>query len=522
MTEQLEEGRRPASHWGSVLLKRLPVDRRDAPWLGAGLGAGLIAVVVYLATNAYPAYGAGLYVQIAESIVANDYRPPATIPGYTADGVPFAYPPLQLYLLALLLDFGADPVAVARFLPSLGLLASLVPAYLLARDYTGSRAGGAAASVAVALNPQLLQWHISAGGVVRSFGFCYGLVAIYAGYHLFRDGGRRPALLGLLAFGATVLTHPTYALFVVVTYLLLWATHARSVVGLRRGAVVGVGGLLVASPWLLWAASTHGPDIFLAASSTHGGVGGGAFKLLEEFSLFTLPPLVGAAYLLLARRDWFIAAWAAAAELLFAQPRFAFTVGSVVLAAVAVDVAGRLGSLDGQFRGRDRRAVAAAACLLLASVAGGVYLAHEMSLESDPSTPEFLDDEAVDAMAWAAAETPPDATFVVLGDAAEWFPALTDRTILVGPWGVEWQGHDAYERQLDAFIDVSECKSVSCVESTASVGANPDYVYIPKGKYTVRGRTRVSFGTLERSFQRSPDWERAFENEGVVVYRRAE
>ncbi|MFC6736874.1 hypothetical protein ACFQEQ_11575, partial [Halolamina salina] len=170
----------------------------------------------------------------------------------------------------------------------------------------------------------------------------------------------------------------------------------------------------------------------------------------------------------------------------------------------------------------DRREAAAAACLLLASVAGGTYLAHEMTLASDPSTPEFLDDEDVAAMEWAERETAPDATFVVLGDAAEWFPALADRTILVGPWGVEWRGPDAYTAQLESFEAISRCDSAACVEAElAAAGVDPEYVYLPKGAYTVRGHPEVTFGTLDRSFAASPDWERAYENDGVVVYRAA-
>ncbi|WP_049981034.1 glycosyltransferase family 39 protein [Halolamina rubra] len=500
----------------------LPIQRDDAPWLGAALGAGLLAVGIYLATNPYPAYGAGLYLRIADTIAANGYAPPARIAGYTADGVPFAYPPLQFYALAVLLDLGTDPVALARFLPGVGVLAALVPAYLLARGYTGSRPAGAAAGVVVALNPQLLQWHVSAGGLVRAFAFCYALTAIYAGYRAFETGSRRAVAVGALAFGATVLTHPTYSLFVVVTYLLLWATRDRSPAGLLRGAAVGVGGAVVAAPWLAWVTSTHGTDVLTGAAGTHGGIGGGAATV--GFSA-TLLPLLGAAYLLYARREYFLAAWAAAAELLFAQPRFAFTVGSVIAAVVGVDVARRVPSLDGRVslpgaRAVERREVAAAVCLLLASVAGGGYLAYEMTLPGDPSTPEFLDDEDVAAMAWAERETRPDATFVVLGDAAEWVPALADRTILVGPWGVEWRGPEAYDTQLTTFETLSRCDGVDCVErELARVDADPDYVYLPKGAYTVRGESEVTFGSLDRSFAASPDWERAYENEGVVVYR---
>lgn len=500
----------------------LPITREDAPWLGAALAAGLLAVAVYLATNPNPAYGAGLYLKIADAIAANGYAPPARIGGYTADGVPFAYPPLQFYVLAVLLDLGGDPVALARFLPSVGVLGALVPVYLLTRDYADSRPAGAAGGVAVALNPQLLQWHVSAGGVVRAFAFCYALTAIYAGYHVFRGGSRRATLAGALAFGLTLLTHPTYSLFVVVTYLLLWGVRDRSLAGLGRGATVGVGGAVVASPWLLWVTATHGADVLTGAAGTHGGIGGGAATI--GFSA-TLLPLAGAAYLLAVRREYFLAAWAVAAELLFAQPRFVFTVGSIVAGVAAVDIARRIRSLDGTVSlpslGRvDRRAAAAALCLVVANVAGGAYLTHEMTLTSDPSTPAFLDDEDVEAMAWAEAETPPDAAFVVVGDAAEWLPALADRTILVGPWGVEWNGPEAYGTQLAAFEALSTCDSAACVESElADAGAAPDYVYLPKGAYTVRGHPEVTFGTLERSFERDSDWERAYENDGVVVFR---
>ncbi len=509
----------------SRLSDRSPISRDDAPWLGTALAAGLLAVGIYLATNPYPAYGAGLYLRIADAIAANGYAPPARIDGYTAGGVPFAYPPLQFYVLAVLLDLGAGPIAIARFLPAVGVLGALVPVYLLARDYADSRPAGAAAGVAVALNPQLLQWHVSAGGVVRAFAFCYALTAIYAGYRAFEYGSRRALAVGALAFGATVLTHPTYSLFVVVSYLLLWAVRDPSLPGLLRGAAVGFGGTVVAAPWLLWVTATHGIDVLTGAAGTHGGIGGGATTIGLSA---TLLPLLGAGYLLVARRDWFLAAWAAAAELLFAQPRFAFTVGSVIAAVVGVDVARRLPALAGEVSlpslgPVSRREVAAAGCLLLASVAGGAYLSHEMTLQSDPSSPEFLDEADVEAMAWAEAETRPDATFVVLGDAAEWFPALADRTMLVGPWGVEWRGPTAYETQLSTFEAVSTCDDADCVErGVASVGANPEYVYLPKGAYTVRGHPEVTFGSLERSFAASADWERAYENDGVVVFRAVE
>ena len=134
----------------------------------------------------------------------------------------------------------------------------------------------------MALNPQILEWHLSAGGIVRAFAFLYAMTSIYAGYRVFvhdPGGGRRAVALGAFAFGLTVLTHPTYSLFVVVSYVLFWVLCDRSLSGFASGLAVGFGGALLASPWLVWVLTTHGIGVFTAASGTHGGVGGGASAL---------------------------------------------------------------------------------------------------------------------------------------------------------------------------------------------------------------------------------------------------
>ncbi|MGM0591286.1 MAG: glycosyltransferase family 39 protein, partial [Halobacteriota archaeon] len=117
--------------WARRVGLALPFDKSDRLWAALAVLPGCVAVVVYLVTNPYPAYGAGLYAEIAGEILANGYAPPVRVPGYTANGVPFAYPPLQFYVFAVLLDVGVDPVAIARFLPSVAVVAAQVPLYLL-------------------------------------------------------------------------------------------------------------------------------------------------------------------------------------------------------------------------------------------------------------------------------------------------------------------------------------------------------------------------------------------------------
>ena len=521
----IRSGRR---RFGSVA----PVDPRDRTWLAFAVLPGVVAVAIYLATNPYPAHGAGLYTKIAGEILANGYAPPVRIPDYTASGVPFASPPLQLYVLAVLLDLGADPLAVARLLPGLAVIAVAVPIYLLGRDIADSRPAGAAAAALVSLNPQILEWHVTAGGVVRAFGFLYATVAIYAGYRIFasRGSGSNPPLRAVaiagVTFGLTLLTHPVYSLFVTMSLVLFWGVADRSLRGLGRGFAVGLGGTVLAAPWLWWVVATHGPGVFAAASGTHGGVGGGSAALVGDLSP-GLGPFVVAAIYLVSRRAFLLPAWVVAVELLVRQPRFAYTVGALLVPAAVVALVRTRGVGSGTFDfgspaldGVDRRAAAAAVVIVLGTVVGGSYFAYEATLASDPSTPEYIDSESVAAMEWAAAETDTGATFVVLGDAAEWFPAVADRTILVGHWGVEWESVAAFERQEAAHEAVSRCGSVACVErETAGVGDDtPGYVYVPKARYTIRGGAATHSSEIERSFERAEGWERAYENDGVVIY----
>jgi len=513
-----------------------PLDGDDARPLGWPLVVGLAVVAIYLATNDYPAYGAGLYIETADAIRAAGYALPATVPHYGPEGVPLAYPPLVFYVLAVLRDLGAGAFATSLYLPPLVTVAAVVPAYLLGRDMVGDRRAGTATALLVVLNPQVLEWHISAGGLVRAPAFVFALWGSYAALRIFREAEREWVLPGLLSVALVTHTHPTYTIFTVATYLLFWAGYDRSPGGLVRGAVVGFGALALALPWLATVVGHHGIGVFSGAAGTHGGLFGVVYRLREWGPTGALVPMV-AAVGLLGTRHRVVGAWTAAVWLLFAQPRFAYAVGAIAMVAAVVELSergytGRVVALPSRAFGRagaERVAGAVAgpgalarltvAALVVLSLVGLGGLGYEFA-GSDGTTPEFVDDDDTAAMAWATEETATGATFVVFGDAAEWFPVYTDRTILVSPWGAEWRGPDTYGRHLDAFVNGSNCETRRCAETAmATVDADPDYVYLPKGEYTVRGAYEQANGTLVASFAESPGYERAFENDGVVIFR---
>jgi hypothetical protein len=135
------------------------------------------------------------------------------------------------------------------------------------------------------------------------------------------------------------------------------------------------------------------------------------------------------------------------------------------------------------------------------------------------SLPQFIDDSDLEAMEWVRTNTEPDAQFVVLGDAAEWFPLFTDRTIEIGPWGVEWKGHAKYQYQLGLYNHISTCDTESCVtRSLVLSGTHVDYLYVPKDTFTVRGMMKTQSPQLKETLLESDRYKLVYENEGVMIF----
>ncbi|WP_435319191.1 ArnT family glycosyltransferase [Haloarchaeobius sp. TZWSO28] len=502
-------------------------------WLGLALTAGLLVYGSYLLTHQYPAYGAGLYVQIADTISAHGYGLPPTVPGYTAEGVPLAYPPLMFYVVAAVRDLtGVDAFLLSRLLPGLVVLATVVPYFYVAQEFLGTPRRAAFASLVFAVAPPVLQWHLSAGGINRAPAFFFVVTGLFAGLRLFRHGDRRWLVPGLVLFALTILTHPLYAVCFGLNYLVLYAAFDRSPMGLVSGAVVAVGGVLVTAPWWLTVASHHGFDVFFGAAGTHSGLGGGTGRLYDEFvqpivvadavTPFFVVTYAAGLYALWKRR-FLVPVWLFVSAWVLGKTRFQFLAGGILVAQFVFAVVPALvarfdaGTAPGW---RRTASVLTVALLSLSAVGVGVAYAGGMvdSHHGDPSQPAFVDSHDVEAMQWAEANTAPSADFVVLGDAAEWFPQQTGRSILIGPWGVEWTTPARYEHQLNTFRDSSTCDDAACLTRFLESGSqSPEYVYVPKDEYTVRGMHHQQSPSMRDSLVESDRYTIVYENEGVVV-----
>lgn len=503
-------------------------------WLALPLGAGLLVYAVYLLTHPYPAFGAGLFMSMADEISRTGYRLPAHVSHYTAEGIPFAYPPLGFYLAAAIGDLtGVGALTLTRLLPGVVSVLYLVPAYLLGLVALRSRPRAAFVGVLVAVSPTIFQWHIGAGGFVRALAFLFLLAGLAAGLRLFRTRDAVWIAPGMVCFALTILSHPKYIVFYVLSYVVFWAVFDRSVEGLANGAFVGVGGVVLTAPWWGQVVATHGSGVFFQAAGTHREVGNVLLSLatlidyrfvgpdVPWFLLaWRLLPVVGAGWLAW-RRRFFLPAWLVATATLVGEARFVFLVGALATTAFLFDgVAPAL--RERVSAGRAARIAAAALVVVAGSglAIGSAYAASELDAHAGTATlPQYVDGDDLRAMEWASEGTSADAEFAVLGDAGEWFPYFTHRTNLIGPWGVEWRGDRAFRHQTNLFVHVSHCWWANCLTTAfAENDVQPNYLYVPRESYTVKGATKQPRPTLLSSLRSSDRYEVVYENEGVAIF----
>jgi hypothetical protein len=447
----------------------------------------LLALVVrlpFFLESDFPLNDGGMFFVMAREIASAHYALPATT-SYNGDAIPFAYPPLPFYLTTALAQALSLPaLVVVRYLPLVANLLATVAFVALARSLLGRRAAFFAAAAFVVV-PRSYEWLVMGGGLTRSVGLVFALVALAQARALYRQPTRWRIGGVALAVALTALSHLEMGLFVVYSFGLLFLAYGRSWQGVRASALVALGAVALTAPWWLTVLHYHGLAPFQAASTTAGWSG---FEHLRSALFeFVFPPgqpfftvlgglaVLGAVGCLL-RGAWWLPAWLPLVFLL--TPRSAATEGTVPLALLVGvglgDVVVRgLVHLARQRHPLYERLLATAPAVaawrlerraLLVTAASTVVFGYAvlpswLPWDFGAFALEALPDAERQSMAWVAAATPPESTFLVLSPKVsweadyvlEWFPALAGRKSVLTPQGAEWLAAWTHARRTCAY-----------------------------------------------------------------------
>ncbi|HVX31165.1 MAG TPA: hypothetical protein VHA53_11855, partial [Nitrolancea sp.] len=426
-------------------------------------------------------------------------------------------------------------------IPALFSLLTLGAFMLLAHDILRKRESVVIASLAFALVPRSHNWEIMGGGLTRSIGFFFAILAIWQAYRLYTQRSRTALILTTLFGALACLSHLEMGMFVAFSAALLFVLYGRNRIGIRDSSVVAAGVLVLTSPWWGTVIARHGIEPFMNAGQTGNHSPIALLALLINpnwgqepfFPLFSALAFLGIVAAIAQRRN-LLPLWVAVG--LLVDPRKFETEAMVPMAMlVAIAIIDLLVPLlrervtkPGSVRINGRIMAWVNPLVVGVLILYGLISAFGTSAQANIG----LATSERQAMEWVRDSTAPDSRFIVIsGDtwpldrSGEWLPVLSDRVSVSTVQGYEWLPDNAYVTQKDAYHDLQECMTMtaSCVEDwRVEYGKTFDYVYIatrdesPGGVYP----RAACCGGLAASFANDPNYRLVFQNEGATIFER--
>ncbi len=499
--------------------------------------AALLVVSGMYAYNAIrvdlPLGYAGLYSLMTQEIIEQPFPLPTTVPYYGPGGIPFAFPPVALYVAAFFVGALRIPLfTYLRWMPPVATVAALVALYALFRLISGDRLKALLGTIVVACAETTHAYHATASGMVRSVALLFGILAAVFAFRAFGQGRRWIGLsvpAGIFV-GLTIMTHLAYAAFVVLGIALMTVLDPRGRPRRRHFEVLGIIAAVAAVCSALWwvpILSRYGIQILLNAGGTHGTMGSfprslrgilgtlrGILRWYANLGQSWWPmslaglALVGFAYAI-GRGRWLLPVWILVVLLFMGQTdRFEILLCGLLIAEVLVDASRGIVPADRWKPLADT-----------ASFPGLLFLGLVMlpivglGFRGIQWSEWALSPGLLETAQWVRENTPEDVVYVYLGnehDVAEWLPFLTRRTPGFAPWGAEWTGN--YGTQLRLTDEMAACVSAQrfqCVKDfLASLGQEVELLVLPSEHIQ-----------MENEILSDPGWQQVFRNDEYVVFR---
>lgn len=519
-------------------------------WLLAALALALVVRLPRVLSNDFPINDGGIfYVMAGELADAHLALPVETT--YNQAHIPFAYPPLGIYVAAALhLAAGCPILTLLKVLPLAANLLTVVVFFFLARRLLPSASTAGVAALLFVTSPMSYDWLIVGGGVTRSFGFLFLCLTALFGHRTLVERRRASFVPTGACLALAALSHPEMGILAAAWLLVLAAVASWNRWTAARVAEAAAVGAVLVAPWLATVLARHGLSPFLGATGSSGfWLRGSLVRLLSPqatgevgLPVIACLALLGAA-VSIARRELLLPAWVLATFAL--TPRIAPTSASAPLAMLAtVALAGVVApgltfalarpsaAARGESSGPPGEPLAGERCGRLAYgsviVAVVAYVLVASNLARTPETwmtMRSLPRPEREAMAWVAANTSPDSRFMVASFATfwpadpvdEWFPALAGRASVIAPNGAEWLPRGEFRRREERYAWFKACKGLDgpyLDAFSARFGVGFTHVYVSKPAAAAANRGPTAPPAL------GPEFAVVYDGAGATVYAR--
>jgi len=491
---------------------------------------GAILLLTAVLRDSFPRNDGGMLVVMVKDLITNHYRLPQ-FTTYNYSQIPYTYPPLSLYFMAILKDLlGISLIEIERWMPLVFSLLCIPATGLLTRSVLKSNIQAALSMLAFALLPTTFDRLIMGGGVARAPGLLFTLLALNWIYLMYDQKSRRHIPLAVLFSALVVLNHPQYTWFVFFSAVLMFLFSHPGRGEIINSLIVIAGASLLSAFWWIRVLDFHGFSPFLAAFGSRSPFSLYAFVAQITFLLFTnerLLDILGVMALIglvqrIIQRDFLFLAWIAVIILLDRTAPYSLAaVPLAMLIGVSVDSLVFHNPMVTTSYGR--KVLFIAFCYLTFYSLYGTY---------NQLTPIFLENETREAMAWVKDNTPSDSEFLVLSDNdwwvdpyTEWFPTLAERQSVNTVQGFEWMPEQGLSSRIEAYRSLREClksADTKCLaEWERTTGQSYTHIFIPR-PISTQGVLQESGKDLPllESLHESPVYQVVLDRAGGIIFEK--
>lgn len=499
------------------------------------VGLGTLVRLNFIAGYEFPVNDGGFFYKLTSDLVDNRFRlPEFTI--YNHAGIPYAYPPLAFYILGGLHKLTGTPIiSLLTYVPAVISILTIPVCYGLTRIFFEKELFlRALATYIFATIPRSFEWLVMGGGITRSLGYLFALLALLFFYRALQKNRINVDLFAAGFFsGLTLLSHPVAALFLIFTIgvicIYCWPINLFKLVG------VGFLALLLSAPWWVTVLSSHGLSPYLGASNTgHLNWFEAKYLITQNFEFenrlfLALVSMLGILGLFgePRKRALFMGVYVLGGYL--AIPRGGVDLLTVFLAMLAASGFSVVINSWQKFPNADKSAGDTPFYLITRSRVLLIYLVIYTFIGAytykyvDSKLDLRISPDDLQAMNWIVENTDQDAIFLHIPSSeshrnwpndyiGEWLPAITERENLSTVQGYEWLP-EIFADKVEQYLFLRSCPryGISCIEDwQVSNGYHADYLYI---------NTLETPDLLVNNILSSPGYELVFTSGSVTVIK---
>lgn len=473
-----------------------------------------------------PIHDGGLFFLIIRQIELGNFSLPWSIP-YNGETLPFAYPPFGFYFAAALdLALKIDALTSLRVVPMAVSLLSLFAVFLLGRSIFDSKTMAVLTVFIFLFTPISLTWSTMGGGITRSFGLLFSMLALWQVHRLYQTKKWWHILPVSVFCALTILSHPETAWFLFYSTAIFWWFFGKDKAATTHSISVVILTLVIILPWVFVIFLRHGMTIIQPFFDNGSSLMQSLIRLVfytftgeSYFPIIKVLCLLGIIACLL-NKKYFLPVWFIAPFLL--QTRAAEQRASIVfalLAAVAISyiVIPLFELIQNE---RHRRTLIVLFFLLF-----GFYLPINLQ-RSLPVFYKQLSHAELEAIEWAKRHTPESAQFVTVQSHvwfadhhSEWLSTLGERKTQNLVQGYEWFPNFTDRIEMQNELVSCGVKDIDCLYNWVNKNSLPfEYLFLVKECIFLTTPKFNSCGPLYNALQASPNFSTIFENSDIAIF----